>query len=401
MMQRSAAQGKGKAPRRILLVETTRDGTFGGSFQALYDLARHIDRDRYTPVVIFYEHNPFVERLRERGVSVIVWEAEWYREHGVRARWFSPRRVLRAGAAVARRVALLHRERIDLVHVNNSPSYGYYDWLPAARLAGIPCVTHLRGELYPIRSPLVRWLNCRFDRFITISTYVTGILERERFPHERIVQVEDGIDHALIRASVKRPSCCVRRELSVPEGTLLAVMVGHLRRWKGQDVVLLALAGLEPAMRRQILVAFVGADDPNDSAYRQTLEDLVRVHQLEPSVRFLGSRLDVPDLMNAADVVLHASTTPEPFGLVVLEGMAHGRLVIAAALGGPVQVLGQGGGWLFDPRDPAELTALLRRAMLRPGDASACAATAPLQAQKFTIERTADRVQAIYGDLLS
>lgn len=400
MTRNASASGTAEESRRVLLVEITHGGTFGGSHQALYDLARHLDPVRYTPVVLVYEQSPFVDRLRALGIQVIVWDAQWRTEHGARARWFSPRRALRLTSAVLRRVSLLKRERIDLVHINNSPSYSYYDWLPAARIAAIPCVTHLRGELYPIRHRVIHWLNCRFDRFITISSYVTSILERERFPRDRIEQIEDGIDPDWVRSSVTRSRESVREALGIPESAQLAVMAGHLRHWKGQDVVLSALAELEPRLRTRIIVAFAGADDPYDTAYRRRLDELVKQHGLEQSVRFLGARSDVPDLMHAADIVLHASTTPEPFGLVVLEGMAHGRLVIAAALGGPLQILGDGGGWLFDPRDPGELATLLRQALCHPELASESAAVAPARALRFTAQRTADRVQSVYDQVL-
>ena len=226
--------GQAAVPHRVLLVETSNDGTVGGSHQALYDLARLLDPQRYVPVVLFYQTNPFVERLRAEGVRVLTWDAEWHQEHGRKARWFTPRRLLMLGQAVARRLALLHRERIDLMHANNSPSYSYYDWLPAARMAGVPCVAHLRGELLPISNPLVRWAHCRFDRYISISAYVTGILERESFPSDRIRQVEDGIDPELLRGSVRRTRAVVRSELGVSEGTVLAVMPAHLRHLKNQ-----------------------------------------------------------------------------------------------------------------------------------------------------------------------
>lgn len=163
-------------------------------------------------MVLFYQTNPFAERLRAEGVRVLTWDIERQQEHGRKARWFTPRRLLMLGQAVARRVTLLRRERIDLIHANNSPSYSYFDWLPAARIAGIPCVAHLRGELLPIGNALVRWANCRFDRYI--STYVTGILERESFPAGRIRQIEDGIDAEVLRRSVRRPRAAVRAELS-------------------------------------------------------------------------------------------------------------------------------------------------------------------------------------------
>jgi glycosyltransferase involved in cell wall biosynthesis len=46
-------------------------------------------------------------------------------------------------------------------------------------------------------------------------------------------------------------------------------------------------------------------------------------------VSWLGARSDVPDLLNAADVALHASTFPEPFGLVLVEALAFGKPLLA------------------------------------------------------------------------
>ena len=367
----------------------------------MFDLVRHLDRDRYVPIALFYENNPFVNRLRADGFRVLTWDEEWRTEHGARARWFSPRRVTGLAEAIARRVTLLRRERIDLVHINNSPSYSYYDWLPAARLVGIPCVAHLRGELYPINNKVVHWLNCRFDRYIAISSYVNGVLEKAEFPRERISQIEDGVDVEEVVRSVKHSRSEVRAELGVKSDRLLAVMAGHLRDWKGQDVVLLALAALPPEVRSRIYVVFAGADDPHDVSFRHRLDDLVRAHDLASSVRFLGGRADVPDLMNAADLVLHASTRPEPFGLVVLEGMVLGRLVIASALGGPLEIVTDGSGWTFDPQKPSELSALLRRVIENPGLATAHSDSAVARAQAFTVQRTTSRVQRVYDELLA
>jgi glycosyltransferase involved in cell wall biosynthesis len=367
----------------------------------MFDLVCHLDRKRYTPIALFYEDNPFVGRLRALGVRVLTWDEEWKSEHGTRARWFSPRRVAGMAEAIARRVALLRRERIDLVHINNSPSYSYYDWLPAARLFGVPCVTHLRGELYPITNKVVHWMSCRFDRYIAISSYINGVLENADFPRERISQIEDGVDIETFRLNVKRSRSEVRAALGVGTDKLLAVMAGHLRDWKGQDVVLLALAALEPEERSRIQVVFAGADDPHDFRFRARLDDLVRTHNLSSCVQFLGGRGDVPDLMNAADLVLHASTRPEPFGLVVLEGMLLGRLVIASALGGPLQIVSDGSGWTFDPRKPLDLAELLRRVIDNPRLAASHADAAVARAATFTVQRTTSRVQTVYDELLA
>lgn len=62
------------SPHRILLVETNDDGTVGGSYQCLYDLARGLDSARYAPVVLFHHENRFAQDLRHAGIPVHIWE---------------------------------------------------------------------------------------------------------------------------------------------------------------------------------------------------------------------------------------------------------------------------------------------------------------------------------------
>jgi hypothetical protein len=133
---------------RILFVEANRDGTAGGSFQALYDIALNLDAARFEPVVLFYQQNAFIGRLRKAGVPVHVWEAGPVRApSGPRRRRSLAVRVTSALGDILRRTRFIREEAIDLVHLNNSPAAGYDDWLPAARLARIPCITHARGDV--------------------------------------------------------------------------------------------------------------------------------------------------------------------------------------------------------------------------------------------------------------
>src|ERR1043165_3222489 len=101
--------------------------------------------------------------------------------------------------------------------------------------------------MHEIKRSVVRWLNGRFDRFISISDYITQVLRNAGMPAERIVQIEDGTDLARFRARVSRSPADVRAELGAPAGTTLIVMAGHLRRWKGQGVAIDAVARLDPA----------------------------------------------------------------------------------------------------------------------------------------------------------
>lgn len=396
-------EGRSPAAKRVLLVEISQDRTVGGSHQCLFDLARGLDRAAYTPVVLFYQRNPYVDRLRSLGIQVYAWDEERRIEKRVghlpavlgrlRSGWT-------VGGAVWRRLRLLRGERIDLVHMNNSPCHGYSDWLPAARLRRIPCVAHARGEYMAPGTRLGRWLTGRYDRVIAISEHIARNMRAAGIPAGRIRQVYDGIDLSCWSEAGRVAPETTRASLGISPSVMLVAMVGHLRRWKGQDVVLAALRLMEPDQRARLHVLFAGDAPQSDAEYQDALRRSVREGGLEQCVTFLGPRDDVPDLMYAADVILHASTIPEPLGLVVLEAMALGKAVVASVLGGPAETVTPASGILFDPARPGDLVAHLLALADSPDRRSTLGAGAKVRVQAFDLRRNVDGVQRIYAEVL-
>ena len=118
---------------------------------------------------------------------------------------------------------------------------------------------------------------------------------------------------------------------------------------------------------------------------------------LADRVIFTGYQKYPAACMAAMDVVVHTSTSPEPFGLVVLEGMALGKPVVATAHGGPLDVVVEGGtGFLTAPGDAAELAAVLVRLL---GDADlrqrVGAAGRARFLDKFTAERNVRQLERV------
>ena len=390
-------------PKRILLVEINEDGTVGGSHQALFDLATHLNRRAFDPVVLFYEDNRFAERLRSLGVAVHVWTAERERERARRFRDRLPRKVGTAfgvAAAIARRVRLLRHERIDLVHLNNSPCIGFSDWLPAARLVKIPITCHSRGPYNGPTSQVGRWLTKRFDSYVAISRYIETDLENSGIPRDKIRRVYDGIDLSSWQPPSAEEQRGIRAEHDVPPRVLLVVLVGLIRSWTGQAVAVEALKRLTPEERRALRLWIVGGEPASDKDYAAALRRQVEDAGLNDTVRFLGHRFDVPRLMAAADVVLHASTIPEPFGLVVVEGLALGKAVIASRLGAPSEIIEGGAGTLFDPGSPDQLASILRGFIVNRTGGYAFRDTATQRAQMFDVRQTANGVAQLWSEAL-
>ena len=152
-------------------------------------------------------------------------------------------------------------------------------------------------------------------------------------------------------------------------------------------------------MRKRLVALFVGAVSSGDRDYFAQLSETVAGAGLEQTVRFLGARSDIPDLLASSDVAVHASILPEPFGLVVVEAMALGIPIVAARFGGPSEIVTPGSGFLFDPASPSELADCLTR-LARDSDLrSALEKAARIRADAFGIGRHVDAMMKLYDGI--
>ena len=149
----------------------------------------------------------------------------------------------------------------------------------------------------------------------------------------------------------------------LPDGVPIVLLPGRLTGWKGQPVLIEAIARLS---RRDVCCVLVGSDQGR----RRYAAGLVRQAEalgIAARLRLAGECDDMPAALMLADVVVHASTAPEAFGRVVIEAQAMGRPVIAADLGGPVETVEQGvTGWRVPPGDAAALAAAIEHVLALP-----------------------------------
>jgi len=343
--------------------------------------------------VILFEDGPMVDRYRGAGIPVEVLPLD----PAVAAR---PRdaRVLSAGsaAAVGRSAAftarLARRLRTlqpDIVHANSLKAIVV--GIPAARAARRPLVAHVRDRLAADYLPAsqawaMRGLVRAGARGVVANSAATlATVGRLRVPHAVIPS--PGAPVAPVASSAAR------------RGPLTFAMVGRISPWKGQDVFLRAFARAFPDGSERARI--VGAPLFGESAYQHELERLVAELGLAERVHFTGHRDDVVAEYGRADVLVHASTLPEPFGQVIVEGLAAGLPVLASDAGGPREILTHGEtGLLHRPGDAVELAAHLRlvaddaalRARLR---------VAGLQvAERYDPARLAEELEALYGAVL-
>jgi glycosyltransferase involved in cell wall biosynthesis len=190
----------------------------------------------------------------------------------------------------------------------------------------------------------------------------------------------------------------LRATLGLPCSGPLIGIVARLQRWKGVHVLVDAMA-LVRESRPHAHCVVVGGSHHLESGYLAEVERQVAVLGLEQHVTFAGLQANVPEWMQAMDVVVHASDR-EPFGIVVVEAMALGKPVIAGSEGGPREILTDGVDGLLVPYgDSAALAAALRRYLDDPQFAQRVGVAARRRAADFSAPRYAENVISALQEL--
>lgn len=400
--------------KSILYVEQNKDGTVGGSHYSLLDTIRYLDRNRFSPRVLFYRKHSLFDEFQALCPTFVMPPRDCVAFASKLPRRLGPLgtvlRHMQKGINLFRcvlpslieRLCFLRAHRVDLVHLNNAVNRGYY-WVVACRIVGVKCITHNRGLCR--LSALDRFFARRFDAVVSIAEFLRYDLEGQGAVRpERSFVIYNGFDPEGIVSLLNRSPAELRRDLGLVPGDPLIGVVGNIREWKGQDVVVRAVHLLReryPTLRC-LVIGEISDTRSGDRSYLRSIERYIDEHGLWSNVLFLGFRDDVPDLVKGLDVLVHASISPEPFGRVILEGMMLGRPVVATNFGGPVEIIEDGvSGLLVPPGDERALSeaidALLADGPMRERIARAGMSRAM---EHFHINRYIEEVHDLYERLL-
>lgn len=398
--------------RRILYIQKP---TGGGSAVSLYELVRGLTRSLYEPVVLFFYPSPYRQQFEALGVRVItlcaqtsampVLEKPRKRTIGsIRTtpgywavNWIA--KMVRRDLLLAWRVArLIQGEGIDLVHHNNFPrsSRGA---VMGARLANVAQICHVR--FWHNYSAVDRYVSRLLDSVVFISRAVEESCLALNIRREKGQVVYDPID---VRAfGDTDPTAEVRAEFGLSDGDSIVCDVGRLVPWKGQELFLRAWAKVIKAHPRARALV-VGASDrtAEGQAYFRNLQQVTADLGLVDHVKFTGFRTDIPRIMSASDVVVHSASRPEPFGRVIVEGMAAGRPVVATRGGGVVEIIEDRINGMLVPLDDVEAIAKAIGYLLHnPEQARRIGERAKQDArQRFSVERHVRTIEQIYSSVL-
>lgn len=335
------------------------------------------------PAVAFLADGPFVNEVEAVDVPVTVLSDSPAR---VRHPWQIPVQIA-AVAAVAR------AHGATVIEGCGEKMSIWAGW--AARRVGCGSVAQLHDR--PRRT-----INATVTQFAAASAFHDAVVVCSRWM-AREFQRRMGIHAVAIHNGVQLsalPQCPVdvRTALGWPHDALVVTIAGRLESWKGQDVFLRAASDVSRDVPQARFVVLGGALYGRDHAYAAALPRLASALGIADKVAFTGHRDDALAVVAGSDLVAHCSTTPEPFGMVVVEAMALGRPVIASNTGGPAEIVDSGHtGLLVRPGDPDVLAQAMRRLLSNPPERTAIGqAGRAVVHDRFTAEQMTRALADIY-----
>lgn len=309
-------------------------------------------RQRFDVTLSIPMPGPLVDRAEGMGISTTVLPDYAIRRRHLSARGLLPwlGRLFRSAVSLTR---AHRRQRFDIIY-SSSLAAGLGSVVKL--LWRVPHVLHVHEYPYhgtASRVALLQTVRATADNVVCISDYLKkACAAAVPALTERTTVVHNGID----LTAIQMPGDTAERGPGEP---LRVVCVGRINGRKGQEILVDAArragdAGLELELH------FFGDWLPEDAAMAEALHTKVRASGLDSVTTFHGFVADQNTVYSDADVVVVPSIVPEGFGLTVIEAQARGIPVIAAALGGPVELIDDGRtGLLVPPHDAHALAAAL------------------------------------------
>jgi glycosyltransferase involved in cell wall biosynthesis len=264
---------------------------------------------------------------------------------------------------IQRLADLARDQQVDIIHAR-SRAPAWSAWY-AARKTNKHFVTTFHGTYGH-----TNWFKRRYnavmtkgERVIAISDFIAGHIRKiYGVPSSNIRVIPRGIDIDKFDANKVSQERRIKlaNEWRLPDDRPIIILPGRLTRWKGQTVFIQAIKNLN---RRDVQCLMVGSDQGRED-YRRELERQIESYGMQDIIHVVDHCDDMPAAYMLTDVVVSASTDPEAFGRVVVEGQALGRPVIGTNHGGSKETIIEGEtGWLAEPNDPDSLTEALAKVL--------------------------------------
>lgn len=389
--------------KKILYYES--GSSFGGSAVSLYRLVKYLDKESFRPYVFVHGVGPRIKLIMNMGVHVR--QLSFY--HPIAPVDNKSERLIMSivqnlsfyvnlcvntmlNASIFYKT--IKSNNINLIHLNNG-IFENFPALMAAKLCGIPCVSHVRGTepLTKVDRTFGRWAS----KIITLNSEMHALYTHV-FGADKACIVFNGVD---LDAFENVDTCKLRHEYQVEDDSYVVGTIARLVPGKGIPEFIKAAAEVIKVNRK--LIFFIIGDDPNlDRSFEYKMKLLCSNLGINDHMVFTGWRDDVIDLMSGLDLVVQVSTYPEGMSLTPIEAMALGKPVITSNVSGYTDTVEHGVTGFIVPA--GDITKLANEIQRLAADKHLSEQLGPNGRQKalreFDAKITAKRIETIYHDIL-
>ncbi len=309
----------------------------GGGEGALLKIVRYLPRDRFRcSIAVFKSGGPLHDLFREAGCPVHVFPVEKILSVGA----------VRAGWQLRR---FMKRERVDVVHTffETANLWGGL----VTKLGGGPLLVSSRRDMGILRSAkhriAYRILHPLFDSVVAVSGPVReACIREEGIAANRVITLYNGVE--LDQSEADRGTPNVRAQLGLSEASHVVTSVGHIRRFKGFDVMIRAAAKVCREFPKAVFVIVGGL---YETEHVKELKEMVRSLGISENIRFAGAYEDVFSALKVSNVFCLLSRT-EGFSNALVEAMACSLPAVATRVGGAEETIDDGrDGFLVNSED--------------------------------------------------
>lgn len=320
------------------------------------------------------------EAARERGIHVVAMPFEKKSLANVRAThsWLS-------------------QHRPDVINTHSSIDSWLVGLAQVFRSPKIP-VLRTRHISAPVSNNITsRWLYLQSASHIvtTGEKLRLDLISRLGAESGKITSIPTGVDLNRFNRESARSRQIMRSELELPQDAIVIGIAATIRSWKGHDYLLEAFSEIK--QRHQNIFLVIAGDGPR----RTMIEDLIKPQRLQHSVRLLGQRDDIPDILAALDIFVLPSYANEGVPQAILQAMAMELPVVSTDIGAISEAVIDGStGLMAQPRDALDLAHKIEQLILQPDLRTKFGAAARRHiVDQFSYDRMIDQMEECFLQL--
>ena len=306
----------------------------GGVERGVVEISKALTENNFRSIVVS-SGGHFESQLRRNGA--IHYKLDVHSKNPLR--WVKIRNQLKV---------ILEEEKVDLLHLcSRAPAWIAF---PLGSILDIPVITsvHMRFRRTNIFKKIYNSVLTKGDAVIAISKHIEKSIKTV-FPKvgHKINVIHRGVDLELFNPNNIKAGRIIAQSkiLNLRDNVPVIVMASRPAMWKGYSVLITALS----KVKEDFQCVLIGAGDGSTKFQKILIDKIIRL-KLEAKVKLLKSTRDIQAAMILGDIVVMPSLTPEPFGRVILEAQALGKIPIAFNHGGASETIINGkNGFLAEP----------------------------------------------------